>query len=206
MNAPPPEGPENRRIVGLVLAAGESRRMGRDKALLDYHGQPFLGAILASLRAAGIKRPIVVLGHHAEAIRRAAQLDDGEVEVIINQDYQRGQTSSLQAGLRAASVSGADGVLLCLVDHPLVPAAVIKSLQDAFFAASVPIIIPMCSGRRGHPVLIGRGVFPELLALDAAQGANTVIRKQPAHLVETGNDGVLLDIDTPEEYEALGRL
>jgi molybdenum cofactor cytidylyltransferase len=86
-------------IAGLVLAAGESSRMGRDKALLSYGGQTFLEIIVAKLREAGISRVAVVLGHHADEIRRAVSLP--AVEVVTNRDYLRGQTSSLQAGLAA---------------------------------------------------------------------------------------------------------
>jgi molybdenum cofactor cytidylyltransferase len=86
-------------IAGLVLAAGESSRMGRDKALLSYRGQTFLEIIVAKLREAGISRVAVVLGHHADEIRRAVSLVG--VEVVTNCDYLRGQTSSLQAGLAA---------------------------------------------------------------------------------------------------------
>ena len=86
-------------IAGLILAAGESSRMGRDKALLPCHGQTFLENIIHTLREAGIERIAVVLGHHAEEIRQAVHLEG--IEVVINSEYQRGQTSSLQAGLRA---------------------------------------------------------------------------------------------------------
>jgi len=86
-------------IAGLVLAAGESSRMGRDKALLPYHGRTFLEMVVAKLREAGISRVGVVLGHHAGEIRRAVSLPG--VEVVTNCDYLRGQTSSLQAGLAA---------------------------------------------------------------------------------------------------------
>jgi len=86
-------------IAGLVLAAGESSRMGRDKALLDYRGRTFLETIVAKLHETGVSRVAVVLGHHADEIRRQVSLPG--VEVVTNCDYLRGQTSSLQAGLAA---------------------------------------------------------------------------------------------------------
>ncbi len=86
-------------IAGLVLAAGESSRMGRDKALLPYRGRTFLETIVGKLRDAGISRILVVLGHHADKIRQSVNLED--VEMVTNCDYLRGQTSSLQAGLAA---------------------------------------------------------------------------------------------------------
>jgi len=92
-------GPAGPAIAGLVLAAGESSRMGRDKALLPYRGSTFLEVIVAKLHEAGISRVAVVLGHHADEIRHAANLQG--VEVVTNCDYLRGQTSSLQAGLAA---------------------------------------------------------------------------------------------------------
>jgi len=129
-------------IAGLILAAGESSRMGRDKALLTYHGRTFLETIVVTLRNAGVERIAVVLGHHAEEIRKATKLEG--VEVVINPEYRRGQTSSLQAGLRALDSPDLEAVILHLVDHPAVSAATIQELVHSFRRAhsrsSFPLI------------------------------------------------------------------
>ncbi|MGH9353758.1 MAG: nucleotidyltransferase family protein [Terriglobia bacterium] len=190
-------------IAGLVLAAGESRSMGTDKALLEYQGRPFLEVILGNLRDAGIARVVVVLGHHADEIQRSVRL--GDAEVVINADYRLGQTSSLQAGLRALNSSAIAGVMLCLVDHPSASAAVMRRLQDAFRETGAPVVVPVCQEHRGHPVLIGRPLFNELLALGPGQGANTVVHKyrNATYFMETSEAGVLLDIDEPGDYQSL---
>ena len=123
-------------IAGLILAAGESRRMGRDKALLTYHGRSFLENIIHNLAAAGIEKITVVLGHHAEAIRRVVNL--AAVQVVVNEDYQRGQTSSLQLGLAAAAVDLPEAVILCLVDHPAISTEVILQLTEEFQSTHPP--------------------------------------------------------------------
>src|SRR5512146_1464553 len=105
----PGAAPRPRAIAGLVLAAGESSRMGRDKALLEYRGRTFLENIIHALREAGIARVVVVLGYHAEEIRQNTDLQNSEV--VINQDYRSGQTSSLQAGLRALEGNEPDGMI-----------------------------------------------------------------------------------------------
>ena len=193
-------------IEGLILAAGESSRMGEDKALLAYRGRTFIETILATLREAGVTRLAVVLGHHADKIQRA--VDFTGVNVIVNRDYQQGQTSSLQAGLKALG-SGAgmsvEAVLLCLVDHPAVPAEVVRALIAAFLATRSPVVIPTSKGQRGHPVLIGRTLFDELLGLSPEAGANSVIRKyrEATQFVEVGDAGILLDVDDPATYRSL---
>ncbi len=221
-------------IAGLILAAGESSRMGRDKALLTYRGRTFLETIIATLRAAGIERVVVVLGHHAEEIQCAVNLND--VEVVINPEYHRGQISSLQAGLRAlcetrweravaaaspppGAVSRSDdediaatesdgdleAVVLCLVDHPALSADTVRKLIQTFRRSNSPVVIPTFKGQRGHPVLISRGLFPELLSLNPEQGANTVIRKylKETLFVEVPDRGVLIDVDDSETYKRL---
>ena len=193
-------------IAGLILAAGESSRMGTDKALLTYRGRTFIEAILATLREAGVFRFAVVLGHHADEIRRA--VDFTGVEVIVNDHYRQGQTSSLQAGLKAlgsGTGTNVEAVLLCLVDHPAVPAEAIRALLAAFRATASPVVIPAFKGRRGHPVLIGRALFDELLGLSPEAGANTAIRKyrNATQFVEVGDAGILLDVDDPETYRNL---
>ena len=190
-------------IAGLILAAGESRRMGRDKALLTYHGRSFLETIISNLGAAGIEKVTVVLGHHAEAIQRAVDL--GSVRVVINREYLRGQTSSLQLGLAAAATDSPEAVIMCLVDHPAISPGVIAELRKRFESTRPPVLIPTYKGERGHPVVISQRLFPELLALLPVDPTNTVIRKyrNETQFVEVADRGILLDVDDPATYERL---
>ena len=190
-------------IAGLILAAGESSRMGTDKALLRYRGRTFLETILQTLRDAGVERIAVVLGHHAEEIQRALNLQD--VQVVINRDYTRGQTSSLQAGLQVLADAEIEALVLCLVDHPVVPAEVIRQLVAAFRNSGAPVVIPTYEGQRGHPVVISRALFEELSALGPGDAANAVIRKHRdrTHFLAVADGGILLDVDDPATYRRI---
>jgi molybdenum cofactor cytidylyltransferase len=190
-------------IAGLILAAGESRRMGRDKALLTFHGKSFLEAIIQNLNAAGIEKITVVLGHHAEVIQ--AKVDLAAAQVVVNHEYQRGQTSSLQVGLEAVATDQPDAIILCLVDHPAVSAEVIARLMEHFESTHAPVIIPTHKGEHGHPVLFSKALFPELLALLPGEPANTVIRKYrpETQFIEVADRGILIDVDEPRTYERL---
>jgi molybdenum cofactor cytidylyltransferase len=191
-------------IAGLILAAGESSRMGKDKALLAYHGGSFLETAIATLRSAGVAPIVAVLGHHAEEIRRRTHLED--VQVVVNEYYSLGQTSSLQAGSRAAANSETEAIVLWLVDHPAVTAETVRELIRQFRESYAPLVIPRYKGERGHPVLIARTLFKELLQLPPGEGANTVIRKHrdETRWVEVDDPGVRLDIDDPGAYLRLG--
>ncbi len=190
-------------VVGLILAAGESSRMRKDKALLTYHGQTFLEGITAKLRQAGVERVAVVLGHHAEQIQQAATLEG--VDIVINRDYQQGQTSSLQTGLRALEGAKPEAVILCLVDHPAFSPETARRLMEAFAQNHPPAAIPTFQGKRGHPVLIGRELFRELVSLPSDRGANGVMRQHSDRTVflEVDDPGILLDVDDPETYRRL---
>lgn len=187
-------------VAGLVLAAGESSRMGADKPLLTYRGRTFLETITSILLEAGVQQIVVVLGHHAEKIRQS--IDLSSVEVVVNPDYRQGQTSSLQAGLRVLMRTTPDGIVVCLVDHPAISADTVKTLIQTFKSAGKPIVIPQLNGRHGHPVLLGRELFPELLALGPDHGADTVIHKYRdlAQFVEVSDPGILVDVDDPVSY------
>jgi molybdenum cofactor cytidylyltransferase len=191
------------RVAAVVLAAGESSRMGRDKATLGYCGSTFLETILRTLGAAGVERVAVVLGHHAEEIRQTVNL--GATEVVINHDYRRGQTSSLQAGIKALERPELEAVVVCLVDHPAVSAQTLRRLVDCFCKSRAPVVIPTYQGRRGHPVVMARELFEELDSLGPGVGGNTVVRKYQSatQFVEVDDRGVLLDIDDPELYRRL---
>jgi molybdenum cofactor cytidylyltransferase len=190
-------------IAGLILAAGESSRMGQDKALLTYRGRTFLEIIIQTLHEADVSRVAVVLGHHAEQIQQAVNLEG--VETVINRDYIRGQTSSLQAGLLALQSRELEAIVLCLVDHPLVSVDTVRALITTLRQTGAHVVIPTLRNQRGHPVVISRALFEELLRLSPDEGANTVIRKyrDAAQFVEVDDQGILLDLDDSEAYRRL---
>ena len=192
-------------VAAVVLAAGESSRMGADKALLMYRGRTFLENIISAVRAAGIRHVVVVLGHHADLVQQSIDLNS--VEVVMNQDYRRGQTSSLQAGLRVLSANGPDGVVFCLVDHPAISSETVRRLVSSFGSTGKPIIIPQLNGRHGHPVLVGREVVDRIAALGPEQGADTVIHqyRPQTEFVEVADRGILIDVDDPESYLNLAK-
>lgn len=200
---PHSEAPSSRAIAGIVLAAGESSRMGADKALLMYRSRTFLENLIAALKDAGISRVIVVLGHHAEQIQQCTDLS--AVEVVLNQDYRRGQTSSLQAGLLALAGNEPEGVVICLIDHPAVSTDTIRKLIHNFKSTHRSIVIPQINGTHGHPVLLGRELFSQVLALGPDEGADTVIHqnRDQTKFVEVADPGILIDVDDPESYRKL---
>ncbi len=191
-------------IAGLVLAAGESSRMGRDKALLDYRGQTFLETIISTLREAGTGRIAVVLGHHADEIRQGVKL--AGVDLVFNPEWRRGQTSSLQAGLRALESPDLEAIVLTLVDHPAVSVTTVRALVACFSETGAPVVIPVQKLQRGHPVVIARKLFPALMSLSPDAGANLIIRKHrdQTQFLEVDDPGILLDVDDPETYRGLG--
>ena len=177
--------------------------MGTPKATLAYRGRTFLELIVETLRAGGLERIFVVLGHQAAEIQQRVEIDGAQV--VINPDYRSGQTSSLRAGLRALIADDTEAVLLCLVDHPAVSAETVRIVASVFRDGGAPVVIPTYHGRRGHPVLIGRQLFEELLALTAGAGADSVVRKyRPVtKFVEVEDEGVITDVDDPESYRRL---
>jgi molybdenum cofactor cytidylyltransferase len=188
-------------IVGIVLSAGESSRMGRPKALLPIEGQTFLERIVAALKKTQVGKIIVVLGHDAENMTR--EIKHLPVEVLINSDYQLGQLSSLQTAVRhLQSDEHCDGMLVHLVDHPYIDGKLVDLMIQRFYESTKLIVVPRYQGKRGHPVIFSRSLFGELLDAPIEQGAKAVVN---AHAKETleiaaGDEGVTIDIDTPDEY------
>lgn len=183
----------------IVLAAGSSSRMGRPKALLPLEGTTFLGHVLATLRAAGVSTVRVVLGHHADEIRRRAALRADLV--VINPTPEAGMLSSVRHGVRALPEE-VDAFLLWPVDHPTVLPDTVRRLVAAFRESGAPIVLPVHSGRRGHPVLFAARLKDELLRAPDAVGARAVVvaHDEGLRAVEVHDPGVLADVDTPEAY------
>ncbi len=189
-------------ISGIVLAAGESRRMGSPKALLDYQGRTFIENICNAFVTAGVDELIVVLGaHEHEEKIRAAVPDHRVLRVTLNPRHRLGQLSSLMVGIHALS-SESEAAVVNLVDHPLVKAETIQALMSSFRADPLTIIIASYQGRRGHPVLFSSLVYGEILAAPLDRGAKVVVRKDPDRVREVCLDdpGIRADIDTPKAY------
>jgi len=196
-------------IAAIILAAGRSSRMGRSKALLPHlDGKTtFVAHAVRELRAAGLP-VILVVGRHDDDALRAAVVEL-QAEFVSNPDPDRGQLSSLVAGLDVADHTyRAEAVVVLPVDVPLVTAAGIRTLCSRAAGGRVFILRSASGGRHGHPVLFTREVFNELRHADPELGARSVVRADPSRVVdvEVGEPGVLVDVDTPDDYRrAFGR-
>jgi molybdenum cofactor cytidylyltransferase len=187
----------------ILLAAGESRRMGYPKPLLKLGSRTFI-EILAAAILQSVARLIVVVGAHADAVRGAIPADP-RILVVENPDFLKGQLSSIKAALPRVGAAAA-GALIHLADHPMVRAETFAAVVDSYRRAGMPIAIARYRGRRGHPVLFARELFVELAAAPEDQGARAVVLADPSRVayVDVDDAGVLADLDTPEDLERAG--
>jgi CTP:molybdopterin cytidylyltransferase MocA len=193
-------------IAGIVLAAGRSRRMGEPKALLALDGTTFLARAVAALRDGGCGEVVVVTGPESDETggRIRGEARALGARVAVNEAESSEQADSLRAGLLALSSLAAAAVVLP-VDVPAAGAESVRTVIAAFRARGAPIVRAAHGGRNGHPVLFARAVFAELLADDLPEGARTVIHRHgdAAESVEVAAEGVLSDVDTPDDYRRL---
>lgn len=189
------------RVTGVVLAAGESRRMGQLKALLPFGSRTVIEQVLQPLLSADLSEVAVVLGHRAEEI--AEVLEPLPVRRFYNPDYRLGMTTSVQVALRSLDPVP-DAYLLALVDQPQIGLPVVQQLLAAHARTQKGLVIPVWQGKRGHPLLLAAVYRPAVLALTPDQGLNVVTRGYPHDTLELpiGNDDILRDMDYQEEYAA----
>jgi molybdenum cofactor cytidylyltransferase len=184
-------------LAAVILSGGASSRMGSPKALLPYQGRPFLEHLLevTAHREIGARR--VVLGAHAEPIAKAVDLKADEI--VINHEWEKGQLSSIQAALRSLP-PGTDGILLCLIDHPLISSALVQDLIEQFYKTKKPVVLPVYEGRRGHPVIFSASLYDELLRAPLETGARAVVWAHSAEIeeVRTNEEGCVLNLNDPE--------
>src|SRR5438067_6832503 len=195
-----PPGP---RIAALLLAAGQSRRMGSNKLLEEIDGRPMVARTAQRLLSSRARPIVAVLGNQADAVDAA--LGKLPVERVHNPAYAEGLSTSLKRGL-AALPPDIDGVIVCLGDMPLVAGRDLDRLIAAFNPLEGrAIVVPTRRGKRGNPVLWAKRFFPEMAALAGDVGARHLIGEHAEFVaeIEMDSDGVLVDIDTPEALAAL---
>ena len=194
-------------IAAVVLAAGQSARMGNPKALLDFRGRTFLVAVLEALEAVDLKHRVVVLGPDADRVR--PEIAGRDCIVVENLDPQTEQIGSLRLALGALEAVRPTGLLVWPVDVPHVRLTTVERLLDAFDRTGAVVVVPTFGGRRGHPVIWSAALFHELLTSAAAarEGARAVLHRHEKAVAQVVVDdpAVIDDIDTPEDYERLIR-
>ena len=188
-------------IDGIVLAAGASTRMGKSKALLEIDGVTFLERAVHLLRDAGCRYVVAVVDDDDWTERLA---DVSGAAVVINDQPNAEQIDSLRLGL-ANLPDGGDGVLVLPVDFPRVAAETVKALVAEFARGDAQILNAAYNGVAGHPVIFARSIIPELMQPGLPDGARSVIdaHKHDARSVEVDDPGVLIDVDTPEDYSKI---
>jgi molybdenum cofactor cytidylyltransferase len=184
-------------LAAVILAAGESSRMGSPKALVPFQGRPFLEHLIEVTRHPKVGVQRVVLGAGAEDIRSKLQLDPASV--VVNPEWEEGQLSSIHKAVNSLP-PGTDGIMLCLVDHPLITAALVGELISQFYASQKMVVVPTFQGKRGHPVIFSSKLYPELLAAPADKGARAVVWAHATDLLEvpTAEEGVILNLNDPD--------
>ncbi len=187
-----------RQLEGIILAAGESRRMCYPKPLLEIGGRTFIEQIAETMLAV-VPRLVIVIGAHRDRVR-AAIPRDARIVIAENPDYSRGQLSSLKVGLGAIQPDSA-GAIVHLGDHPMVRAETFRAVVDSYNRAGKPIVVARHDGRRGHPVIFDRALFAEILSAPEKEGARYVVNADASRVayVDLDDPGINLDLDTPAD-------
>ena len=190
-------------LAAVILTGGESRRMGSPKALLPYHGHTFLEHLIEVTEhpRLGVRR-VITGASHAEIVRQLPLPLD---IVVMNRSWQKGQLSSIRAAIESLRSVETEGMLVALVDHPLITGAVVEALVAAFDRSPRSIVLPTWQGRRGHPVIFPARLFSELYHASDDVGARAVVWAHKNEVVEvpTEEEGVVLDIDDRATFDKL---
>jgi len=189
-------------VAAVLLAAGGSRRMGQSKQLLPIDGQPMVRRVAQTVCQAGLAQVVVVVGAEGDRVARAlAGLD---LEIVHNQAWAQGMSTSVRAGMEALQPE-IEAALLVLADQPGLTIDALAALVEAYRATRAPIGAPYYRGRRGNPVLFARSLFADLGQVEGDQGGRALLvrHEQEVARVDLDDVAILLDVDTRQDYEGL---
>lgn len=186
-------------ISAILLGAGESKRMGKDKLSLPWRKKTIFEHCLQTLLRSRAKEVIIVLKDRMEEMAHCVR--QKKVKVVVNRDYKKGMSASIRSGIRALDPKST-GILIALGDQPFLKTRTINALIRAFNKGEGEIIVPSFKGRRGHPVIFHRRYAKELLRLRGDVGGRSIIEKHPGKVcvVQVKSEGVIRDIDTWKDY------
>ncbi|MCS7009770.1 MAG: selenium cofactor biosynthesis protein YqeC, partial [Anaerolineales bacterium] len=188
------------RIAGIVLAAGEGRRFGQIKQLLEWRGKPMVRHVAEVALSAGLSPVIVVTGAVSEQV--AVALKELPVVIVHNPAWKEGQSTSVRAGL-AALPSDCGAAIFLLADQPLVTPPLLRALVETHQQTQAPTLAPLVGGRHTTPVLFDRVTFPALMRIQGDVGGRAIFGQFPPRYLPWHDEGLLIDLDTPEEWHRL---
>jgi molybdenum cofactor cytidylyltransferase len=189
----------NTYITVIILAAGESKRMGKQKLMLPFRQSTILEQVVKGFSYSNLFEIIVVLGQEYQEITKLKSLK--LVHTLLNKDYKQGMSASIIAGVKAVH-KDTKGIMIALADMPFIEQSIIDCMINTYMEKGKGIIVPACNGRRGHPVIFSTAYRNELLTLKGDEGGRRIIETHPEDVfeLEVGSDTVTRDIDTPEDY------
>lgn len=189
-------------IWALVLAAGESIRMGRSKQLLPFANKTILETVIDHINQSTVDETLIVLGSNREKIEEV--IKNLPVKSVYNPRFKEGMLTSVQKGF-VSLPEEVEAVLVFLGDQPMIPSSVIDQIVSAYHSSEKGIVLPVYGQKRGHPVLINTKYRQELANLNPEIGLRELIHDHPEDILEVNLDSssILEDIDTPEDYKNL---
>lgn len=189
-------------IWGIILAAGESKRMGFPKMLLDFNGKTMIECVIENVKSSVIDDIMVVLGAENEKLAKLAEVSS--VKHCYNDDYKTGMLSSVKCGIRNLP-SGIEAFLVFQGDQPFIGSEVIDTMIGAYSRSGKGLIIPVYRNRRGHPLLISNKYRDAVEILSVEHGLRSLVYKYPEDVMEIDTDepGILRDFDTYEDYKTV---
>jgi len=186
-------------VSAILLAAGESQRMGRPKQLLPFGSSTILGRTIDNLLSSRVDEVIVVLGTRAGAMKQV--IAGRQVKVVVNPDYREGMSTSLIAGIWQAD-SKAQWVMVALADQPLIDKDTYNRIIEGALGCDMGIILPTYRRKRGNPVIFSIKYKDELLGLEGDLGGREILKRHPDDILEVavGSEGVTIDINNLDDY------